>query len=90
MNIENHVIKNFRNIEHIEIEPVNGINVIYGENEKDVYWVAQRDWVYKKSFTLDAKELENEKIILICKRLDTICALLECQPGDLIEFQKEE
>lgn len=24
------------------------------------------------------------------KTLDTICALLECQPGDLIEFQKEE
>ena len=24
------------------------------------------------------------------KALDTICALLECQPGDLIEFQKEE
>ena len=24
------------------------------------------------------------------KALDTICALLERQPGDLIEFQKEE
>jgi putative transcriptional regulator len=24
------------------------------------------------------------------KTLDTICALLECQPGDLLEFQKEE
>ena len=24
------------------------------------------------------------------KTLDTSCALLECQPGDLIEFQKEE
>ena len=24
------------------------------------------------------------------KTLDTICALLECQPGDLIEFEKEE
>ena len=24
------------------------------------------------------------------KTLDTICALLDCQPGDLIEFQKEE
>lgn len=24
------------------------------------------------------------------KTLDTICALLECQPGDLIEFQKED
>ena len=24
------------------------------------------------------------------KTLDTICALLECQPGDLIEYIKEE
>ena len=24
------------------------------------------------------------------KTLDTICSLLECQPGDLIEFQKDE
>ena len=24
------------------------------------------------------------------KTLDTICALLECQPGDLLEYQKEE
>ena len=24
------------------------------------------------------------------KTLDTICALLECQPGDLIAFQKEK
>lgn len=47
----------------------------YGENEKEVYWVAQRDWKYKKSFTLTAKELENEKITLVCKRLDTICTV---------------
>jgi len=24
------------------------------------------------------------------KTIDTICSLLDCQPGDLIEFQKEE
>ena len=24
------------------------------------------------------------------KTLDTICALLECQPGDLIEYTKED
>ena len=44
----------------------------YGENEKEVYWVAQRDWVYEKSFTLTADELAADKITLICKRLDTI------------------
>ena len=32
MNIEKAVIKNFRNIENMELEPSNGINVIYGEN----------------------------------------------------------
>lgn len=47
----------------------------YGENEKEVYWVAERDWKYVRSFTLTEKELENEKISLICKRLDTICTL---------------
>ncbi len=47
----------------------------YGENEKEVYWVAERDWKYKKSFTLTGKELETEKITLVCKRLDTICTL---------------
>lgn len=47
----------------------------YGENEKDVYWVAERDWTYEKSFTVTADELEEEKITLICKRLDTICTL---------------
>lgn len=44
----------------------------YGENEKEVYWVAQRDWVYEKSFTITADELAADKITLICKRLDTI------------------
>ena len=47
----------------------------YGENEKDVYWVAERDWKYEKCFELTAEELEDEKITLICKRLDTICTL---------------
>ena len=32
MNIEKAVIKNFRNIENMELEPSDGINVIYGEN----------------------------------------------------------
>ena len=47
----------------------------YGENEKDVYWVAQRDWTYKKTFTVTAEELKEDKITLICKRLDTLATL---------------
>ena len=47
----------------------------YGENEKEVYWVAQRDWKYERSFTVTKEELENEKINLICKRLDTLATI---------------
>ena len=47
----------------------------YGENEKDVYWVAQRDWTYEKTFEVTADELKEEKITLICKQLDTLATL---------------
>lgn len=47
----------------------------YGENEKDVAWVGERNWIYEKSFTVTEKELLSDKITLICKRLDTICSL---------------
>lgn len=47
----------------------------YGENEKDVYWVAQRDWTYEKVFEVSSDELKEEKITLICKQLDTIATL---------------
>ncbi len=47
----------------------------YGENEKEVYWVSERDWIYEKCFELTESELQAEKIALICKRLDTICTL---------------
>ncbi len=46
MNIENHIIKNFRNIEHIEIEPVNGINVIYGENGHGKTNIIESIWLF--------------------------------------------
>ena len=28
--------------------------------------------------------------LVSCKTIDTICSLLECQPGDLIEYVKED
>ncbi len=44
-----------------------------GVNEKDVYWVAQSDWEYKKSFTLSDSELQSDDIILHFAQLDTVC-----------------
>lgn len=46
MNIEKAVIKNFRNIENIEIEPSNGINVIYGENGHGKTNIIEGIWLF--------------------------------------------
>ena len=35
------------------------------------------------------QQLRREELVS-WKTLDTICSLLECQPGDLVEFIKEE
>lgn len=46
MNIENHIINNFRNIEHMELEPVNGVNVIYGENGHGKTNIIESIWLF--------------------------------------------
>lgn len=46
MYIENHVIRNFRNIEHMELEPVNGVNVIYGENGHGKTNIIESIWLF--------------------------------------------
>lgn len=45
----------------------------YGTNEKDLYWVSEKDWEYTKTFELQDDILKAEKINLVCKCLDTIC-----------------
>ena len=42
-------------------------------NEKDVYWVSEKNWEYTKTFTVSESELSYDKINLVCKMLDTIC-----------------
>lgn len=44
-----------------------------GTNEKDVYWVANTDWEYKKTFIGGADMLTADKVFLECDTLDTIC-----------------
>lgn len=46
MNIEKAVIKNFRNIKNMEIEPCNGINVIYGENGHGKTNIIEGIWLF--------------------------------------------
>jgi beta-mannosidase len=43
-----------------------------GDNEKKVMWVAEQDWEYCKTFTVDAGLLAEEKVFLVCDGLDTL------------------
>ena len=44
-----------------------------GLNEKEVEWVGEADFEYRKSFELNEEELSSDEIILVAKQLDTIC-----------------
>lgn len=74
----------------------------YGTNEKDLYWVSEKDWEYTKTFKLSKDILSSEKINLVCKCLDTICDVFLngnligkgenhhlCYKFDIKEFAKE-
>lgn len=41
--------------------------------EKDVYFVGEKDWEYKKTFEIKEADLESDDVLLNCKMLDTIC-----------------
>jgi beta-mannosidase len=43
-----------------------------GDEEKRVQWVAERDWVYLKTFELDGELWEEDQILLVCGGLDTL------------------
>ncbi len=47
----------------------------YKDNESKVEWVGREDWVFEKTFTLTENDLNNRKILLIAKALDTICEI---------------
>jgi beta-mannosidase len=42
------------------------------DHEKDVMWVAEKDWVYSYTFKPDAEILDEEKVFLVCDGLDTL------------------
>jgi beta-mannosidase len=43
-----------------------------GDNEKKVMWVAEQDWEYRRTFTVDPDLLAEEKVFLVCDGLDTL------------------
>ncbi len=43
----------------------------YRENEKDVQWVGEADWVYQRSFPVPESVLKSDRVLLRCEGLDT-------------------
>ena len=46
-----------------------------GDNEKRVRWVAEEDWVYKRSFGCSPDVLAQDKVWLVCDGLDTLATI---------------
>ncbi len=55
----------------------NGIitDPFYGTVEKDVSYISEKDWEYKKVFEITKEELSSDEIYLNCDMLDTVCDL---------------
>ncbi len=43
-----------------------------GDNEKRVQWVAETDWEYRRTFSVDPVLLDEQHIFLVCDGLDTL------------------
>ncbi|HEV2331386.1 MAG TPA: glycoside hydrolase family 2 protein [Verrucomicrobiae bacterium] len=47
----------------------------YRDNEKQVQWITEADWIYERSFDLPKDVLKNEFILLRCEGLDTVATI---------------
>jgi beta-mannosidase len=43
-----------------------------GDNELKVLWVAESDWEYRRTFSVESALLDEDKICLVCDGLDTV------------------
>lgn len=43
----------------------------YGVNEKSLQWIGEKDWEYKKTFTVDEELLQSQNVRLVFAGLDT-------------------
>ena len=46
------------------------------DNEKQVQWVAESDWIYRTSFTCTNKLVAEDKVFLVCDGLDTLATVV--------------
>ena len=46
-------------------------NPFFGDNEQTLQWIAEKNWVYEKSFDLDSSILDRENLEILFKSIDT-------------------
>ena len=47
----------------------------YGDNELQVMWVGEADWLYRRAFSVSDYFLQQEKVVLHCDGLDTLATI---------------
>jgi beta-mannosidase len=47
----------------------------FQDNEDQVQWIGETDWIYKRTFNVSKDFLQNERILLRCEGLDTLAAI---------------
>jgi beta-mannosidase len=47
----------------------------YRDNEKQVQWVGESDWLYRRSFDVNAELLAHKQVLLRCEGLDTLATI---------------
>ena len=58
---------------HTDLMAVNAIpDPFYRDNELQVMWVGETDWVYRRAFDVDESLLTQETVLLHCAGLDTL------------------
>ncbi len=50
-------------------------DLFYRDNENDVQWVGESDWLYSRMFDVPADLLEHERVLLRCEGLDALATV---------------
>ncbi|MGB4006954.1 MAG: glycoside hydrolase family 2 protein, partial [Halanaerobiales bacterium] len=48
----------------------------YRDNEKELMWIGETDWEYRRQFFVEKEILDYERIILRCHGLDTMATII--------------